>query len=106
MWGNKVDNIIVLHRPYILTDQLNTTVEVVVRKVKKQKLVGVPGSSTWNFSRITNRYYIDGYNPLEHIPSQPYKKITPRNINERIEQTKHDEDYQLPDTSEYEPAPF
>lgn len=107
MWGNKVDNIIVLHRPYILTDPVNTTVEVVVRKVKKQKLVGVPGISTWDFKRSTNRYYIDGYNPLEHIPNKPYQPIKPRNINERIEPTKYeDEDFKLPDISEYEPAPF
>jgi hypothetical protein len=94
MWGNKVDNIIVLHRPYILTEPMNTTVEVIVRKIKKQKLVGVPGSTTWQFDRKSNRYYLDNYNPLEAIPNQPrYKKIPFKDVNANIESKKTEYDF-------------
>ena len=64
MWGNKMDNIMVIHRPKFLTDPMDTTVEVHVRKIKKQKLVGIPGTCVFDFKRSTNRYYIDGISPL------------------------------------------
>ncbi len=64
MWGNKMDNIMVIHRPKFLTDPMDTTVEVHVRKIKKQKLVGIPGTCVFDFQRKTNRYYIDGVSPL------------------------------------------
>lgn len=70
MWGNKMDNIMVLHRPHFLTDPMNTTVEVHVRKIKKQKLVGIPGCCTFTFQRKTNRYYTDDMNPLEEKPKE------------------------------------
>lgn len=65
MWANKMDNIISLHRPHYHTDPKNTAVEVHVKKIKKQKLVGIPGISYFDFSRGKNRYYQDGKNPLE-----------------------------------------
>lgn len=88
MWGNKMDNIIVLHRPYILTDPMNTTVEVIVRKVKKQKLVGIPGTCVFTFDRAKNRYFLNRQNPLEQNQYQYYQKIFGNN------------------NSDYEPAPF
>lgn len=88
MWGNKMDNIIVLHRPYILTDPMNTTVEVIVRKVKKQKLVGIPGTCVFTFDRAKNRYFLNRQNPLEQNQYQYYQKIFGKN------------------NSDLEPAPF
>jgi len=64
MWANKIDNIISLHRPHYHTDPKSTTVEIHVKKIKKQKLVGIPGISVMEFSRAKNRYYQNGYNPL------------------------------------------
>lgn len=79
MWANKMDNIIVLHRPNFISDPMDTTVEVHVRKVKKQKLVGIPGLCTFTFSRKSNRYYIHDTNPLETTTP----KLTPfRNFSE------------------------
>lgn len=87
MWANKMDNIIVLHRPNFIADPKDTTVEVHVRKIKKQKLVGIPGLCTFTFERRTNRYYILGANPLEGQP-QTLRKLTPiRNFSEPEEET-------------------
>lgn len=65
MWGNKVDNIMVLHRPNFISNPADPTVEVHVKKIKKQKLVGIPGMRTFTFDRKSNRYFIDDYSPLE-----------------------------------------
>ena len=68
MWGNKMDNIMVIERPNFKSDPSDSRVDVIVKKIKKQKLVGVPGTCIFSFSRKTNRYYIDGANPLEELP--------------------------------------
>ncbi|RIV20386.1 hypothetical protein DYU11_20255 [Fibrisoma montanum] len=57
MWANKTDNLITVHRPYQSTEPANTTVEIHVKKIKKQRLVGIPGTITLSFKREHNRYY-------------------------------------------------
>lgn len=65
MWSNKMDNIIVVNRPLYITDPSNTQVDIHVRKIKKQKLVGIPGVCSLNYSRPSNRYMDNGISPLE-----------------------------------------
>jgi hypothetical protein len=65
MWSNKVDNILVVNRPYYISDPANTQVDIHVRKIKKQKLVGVPGVCALDYSRKTNRYTEDSESPFE-----------------------------------------
>jgi len=65
MWINKTDNFIVVHRPNQDADPSDSTVEIHVKKVKKQKLVGVPGSFFLNFDRRQNRYYDLDFSPLK-----------------------------------------
>lgn len=69
MWGNKVHNFIVVHRPHQNLDPGNSEVEIIVRKIKKQKLVGTPGTVLMDFDRATNRYLFDGRSPLSFINS-------------------------------------
>lgn len=92
MWANKMDNIMALHRPNFIADPTDTTVECHVRKIKKQKLVGVPGVCTFTFSRKTNRYYILDANPLEGQP-QTLRKLTPlKNFTETERNDPDDSD--------------
>ncbi len=42
MWNNKVDAIIVVHRPRVSSDATDPFVDIHVLKIKKQKLVGIP----------------------------------------------------------------
>lgn len=65
MWGNKMDNIMSVFRPNYHTDPSSTEVEVHVKKIKKQKLVGIPGICCFDFNRKSNRYFIDGSSPFE-----------------------------------------
>jgi VirE N-terminal domain/DnaB-like helicase C terminal domain len=76
MWGNKADNIMVLDRPNYFQNPQDTQVDVHVKKIKKQKLVGTPGMQSFTFERKSNRYYIDGISPLsnEIINTMPIKE--------------------------------
>jgi VirE N-terminal domain/DnaB-like helicase C terminal domain len=65
MWNNKIDNLLSVHRPNRMKDPKDTSVEIHTLKIKKQKLVGIPGICSFDYKRITNRYYQDGINPLE-----------------------------------------
>jgi len=65
MWINKTDNFISIHRPNQCLAPKDTRVDIHVKKIKKQKLVGIPGTVYWNFNRTHGRYYTDnGYSPL------------------------------------------
>lgn len=64
MWNNRCDNIISIHRPNYFTDKSDTSVEVNVLKIKKQKQVGIPGDLYLNYNRMKARYYDSGLNPL------------------------------------------
>jgi twinkle protein len=66
MWGAKVDNILQTYRPLYSTDGTNTVTEFISQKIKKQKLVGLPGKTVLDYRRDTGRYYTDNFNPLEH----------------------------------------
>lgn len=86
MWGNKFDNILVTYRPYYSTDPTNTIVEFVSKKIKKQKLVGLPGTATLRFNRATNRFtdlqhrspFPEPYNENDTIKTyNPYEFLKP-----------------------------
>jgi len=65
MWSNKIDNIISVHRPNYVANPKDTSVEIHVKKIKKQRLVGIPGMCLFDFNRKTNRYYINGLTAFE-----------------------------------------
>ena len=65
MWINKIDNLLSVHRPNYVKSPQDSTVEIHVKKIKKQKLVGIPGMKTFDFSRRQNRYYLNGNSPLD-----------------------------------------
>lgn len=68
MWNNKCDIILVVHRPNYFNDPTSKDVQLHSRKIKKQKLVGIPGVVNLSFSRATNRYYeANGNSPLQYI---------------------------------------
>ena len=58
MWNNHSDNICFVHRPYKRTQPDNTLVEFTSEKIKKQKIVGVPGLVEFHFNRHTNRFTV------------------------------------------------
>lgn len=78
MWSNKVDNIMVVNRPNFISNPASTQVDIHIRKIKKQKLVGVPGVCALDYSRPTNRYMEDGVSPFEkNVPVQAEMILKP-----------------------------
>jgi twinkle protein len=66
MWGNKCDNVLAGHRPNWYKDKTDTMVEFHSHKIKKQKLVGLPGFTLFTFDRKSNRYFDEsGNSPLQ-----------------------------------------
>lgn len=57
MWINMVDIFMVVHRPMIHEMADDPNVDIHVRKVKKQKLVGRPGKFSCMYDFKKNRYY-------------------------------------------------
>jgi twinkle protein len=78
MWGNKCDNILYYHRPNFFSDPKDTTAIFGSKKIKKQKLVGVPGETTLDFDRKKNRFTESGRSPFE---SKPVQQDESRGIN-------------------------
>lgn len=91
MWGNKCDNILFTHRPYYSSDSENTLVKFISRKIKKQKLNGIPGEVELNFDRFTNRFkQMDGFCPLNKFgySDEEEKKINPNTGFYEVEEIK------------------
>lgn len=64
MWNNKCDVIGAVHRPNYHRDRTDPYAVFATHKVKKQHLVGKPGSIEMDFRPTENRYYINGRCPL------------------------------------------
>jgi hypothetical protein len=65
MWDNACDVIACTYRPNYHTDKTDTATQFITHKIKKQNLVGTPGSVDFNFNRLENRYYIEGKTPID-----------------------------------------
>jgi twinkle protein len=83
MWGNKVDNVIVINRPYYESDPTDTAVDFYVKKVKEQPETGFPtppGGVRLHYSRGSYRYtdpvlgtMANPASPLDEQPRQLYE---------------------------------
>ncbi|MBA9078298.1 DnaB-like helicase C-terminal domain-containing protein [Rufibacter quisquiliarum] len=76
MWDNMCDNILCLHRPDFLMDKTSTRTQFHSLKIKKQKLVGIPGMVEFMFERRSNRYLYNGASPLVRPGVQPEIEMT------------------------------
>ena len=66
MWSKKADNILFYYRPNFAINIKDPLCIVGSQKIKKQKLVGIPGDVEYTFDRALNRYIdrsgIDDFN--------------------------------------------
>lgn len=65
MWNNKMDNILVYHRPLAQTDPQNPMCEFHSKKIRRQKTVGKKGASSFEMNFPTRRYIFLGGDPLQ-----------------------------------------
>lgn len=60
MWNNKMDNILVYHRPENRTEINSTTCQLHVLKIRRQKIVGKKGMIEFAQNRSTRRFIFEG----------------------------------------------
>jgi hypothetical protein len=65
MWNNKMDNILVYHRPFAQTEPQNPMCEFHSKKIRRQKTVGKKGSSSFEMHFPTRRFIFLGSDPLQ-----------------------------------------
>lgn len=81
MWGNKMDNVLCAYQPYFQTRISNPTklmsdagkflrmTQFKSQKIKKQKLIGIPGTANLIFNPKEFRYYEEvGYKEIDDGP--------------------------------------
>ena len=76
MWNNKMDNILIYHRPVRGTAPLDVTCEIHSKKIRRQKIVGVVGTLNFELSRRKRRFFINGRDYMEEVLSG----VTPQQI--------------------------
>ena len=54
---DKADNVIAVWRPFRRSNPTDNTVKIIIGKIKKQKLVGIPGTIDMFYSRPKNQYF-------------------------------------------------
>ena len=66
LWNNKLDNILVYHRPFAQTEPQNPMCEFHSKKVRRQKIVGKKGFSVFEMYFKTRRFFFNGFDPLQY----------------------------------------
>ena len=79
MWNNKMDNILIYHRPNHQNDPSSTVCELHTKKIRKQKTVGKKGVVEFELDFNKRRYLFDGQDILEQMTEnkQTEFKMTP-----------------------------
>jgi hypothetical protein len=60
MWANKMDNILIYHRPLHQEEPNSTLCEFHAKKIKRQHIVGKLGYSEFHYHNTKRRYIFDG----------------------------------------------
>lgn len=69
MWNNKMDNILVYHRPDHQTNPNSNICELHTKKIRRQKTVGKKGLINFALDRRTRRFYFGGKDYLAMFQS-------------------------------------
>lgn len=78
MWNNKMDNILIYHRPLMQTDPNNPLCEFHKKKIRRQKTVGRKGTVLMEYDPRRRRFEINGVDYLgeviraKHEGNNPY----------------------------------
>ena len=70
MWNNKMDNIIVYHRPIAQTSPSDPSCEFHSKKIKRQKTVGKKGNYAFEFSMPKRRFIVNGIDYMANALEQ------------------------------------
>lgn len=81
MWNNKMDNILVYHRPYFQSEPHSTVCEFHSKKIRRQKVVGKRGSVVFNMLFRDRRFIFDDKDYLKLIMYDKEISFYNKNIN-------------------------
>lgn len=76
MWNNKLDNLLIYHRPNHQKDPQSPVCELWTKKIRRQKQVGQKGVIQFELFRRQRRFYFNGYDVLGKIMSPKQEEIT------------------------------
>jgi len=84
MWNNKLDNILVYHRPERGTNPNSPLCTLSSKKIRRQKVVGMLGTITFEYSRSTRRYWFGGLDVLGQILNEAKRPVFSHEPNTEI----------------------
>lgn len=87
MWNNKMDNILVYHRPYRGEDPTSPACSLSSKKIRRQKIVGLPGTLNFELSRRSRRYLFSGTDHMQSLVEQINKGTKIEENNDFLNQT-------------------
>ena len=67
MWNNKMDNILIYHRPFFYSDPSSPVCEFHSKKIKRQKTVGKRGFMLMDMVFKKRRFFFNGTDPMEDV---------------------------------------
>lgn len=67
MWNNKMDNIIIYHRPEHQTNPESNLCELHTKKIRRQKTVGKKGILEFEYNRKKRRYIFNGKDYMDEL---------------------------------------
>lgn len=85
MWSNKMDNILMYHRPTGQTDPDSPICEHHSKKIRRQKTVGKRGWIEFNLDRKRRRFYFKGFCPLDGNQYEPREMQMSMNGNPKAD---------------------
>lgn len=77
MWNNKMDNILIYHRPEKGSNPNSTLCEFHSKKIRRQKIVGLPGTLLLELSPRFRRFFVNGKDYMQLA----IDKTTQYNVN-------------------------
>jgi hypothetical protein len=87
MWNNKMDNILIYHRPFFQTDPNNPTCEFHSKKIRRQKSVGKRGFFLFEMIFTQRRFFFNGSDPMQKIINEKGLDFRPRQAKLNFEST-------------------
>lgn len=74
MWNNKMDNILIYHRPEHQTNPDSNFCELHTKKIRRQRTVGKKGIVQFGMHRSFRRYIFDNGDPMQNMIDGLFKK--------------------------------
>lgn len=87
MWNNKMDNILIYHRPFFQTDPNNPTCEFHSKKIRRQKSVGKRGFFLFEMIFTQRRFFFNGSDPMQKLINEKGFDFRPKQAKLDFEST-------------------